>query len=457
METFDGEVLDHTLKWLDKTARAKPFFCWFNSTAIHIRSHSPQKYIQMAVDEGRAEEDVVRAKMIEHDEQVGSLLKKLDDLGVADNTIVIYTTDNGNELMLWPDGGYAPFRGEKGTTWEGGVRVPFLVKWPGKIKPGSVSNGIQNHEDVFATLAAAAGLPNLKQELLTGKKMGDDDLQGPPRRLQQPRPLDRQEREVRPPRDLLLRRDRPDGAARRRLEDAHRREEGGQLVEPEVLPQHSVPVQPAHGPAGEDGPGVARVGHHRAQVLRLQDVGAELVGTVPAGAPEEPDGVPASQGADTLSLKKALDEAMQKLEAQAARRALTTGMPMRAAILTVLLAGCADHYYPGHPEDPPRMVGESDAARAIEVERDTHHDAARGESHHRLPLVSRGVWRRRARADRRTVLCDGEIGRRAAAARSTGRSSAAAPARQELRFEYRRTWESDKPAARTLSYTIDVR
>ena len=102
----------------------KPFFIWFNTTAIHIWSHPPQKYIQMAVDEGRAEQDVYRAKMIEHDEQVGTLLQKLKDLGVADNTIVVYSTDNGNELMLWPDGGYAPFRGEKGTTWEGGVRVP---------------------------------------------------------------------------------------------------------------------------------------------------------------------------------------------------------------------------------------------------------------------------------------------------------------------------------------------
>lgn len=99
--------------------------------------------------------------------------RPLEDLGVADNTIVIYTTDNGNELMLWPDGGYAPFRGEKGGTWEGGVRVPFLVKWPGKIKPGTVSNGIQSHEDAFVTLAAAAGMPTLSQELLTGKKMGD--------------------------------------------------------------------------------------------------------------------------------------------------------------------------------------------------------------------------------------------------------------------------------------------
>ena len=173
METFDQEVTNETLKWLDKNGKGgKPFFCWFNTTAIHIWSHPQAKYLQKAVDEGRAEQDVVRAKMIEHDEQVGSLLKKLDELGIADNTIVIYTTDNGNELLLWPDGGYAPFRGEKGTTWEGGVRVPMLLRWPGKVKPGSVSNGVQNHEDLFATLAAAAGLPDLKQELLKGKKLG---------------------------------------------------------------------------------------------------------------------------------------------------------------------------------------------------------------------------------------------------------------------------------------------
>jgi arylsulfatase A-like enzyme len=174
METFDGEVLDKSLDWLDRNGKGdKPFFMWFNTTAIHVNSHSPQKYIQMAVNEGRAEEDVVRAKMIEHDEHVGALLKKLDALGVAGNTIVIYTTDNGNEMMFWPDGGYAPFRGEKGTTWEGGVRVPLLVKWPGRIQPGSVSNGIQNHEDLYATLAAAAGLPDLKTEFMAGKRMGD--------------------------------------------------------------------------------------------------------------------------------------------------------------------------------------------------------------------------------------------------------------------------------------------
>ena len=174
METFDQEVTDATLKYLDKVGKGdKPFFVWFNTTAIHVWSHPQNKYVQKAVDEGRAEEDVVRAKMLEHDAQVGMLLKKLEELGIADNTIVLYSTDNGFELMFWPDGGYAPFRGEKGTSWEGGFRVPMLVKWPGQIKPGTELNGIQSHEDLFVTLAAAAGVPNLKEELLKGKKMGN--------------------------------------------------------------------------------------------------------------------------------------------------------------------------------------------------------------------------------------------------------------------------------------------
>ncbi|MBN7814449.1 arylsulfatase [Algoriphagus pacificus] len=174
METIDSEVTDETLKYLDKVGKEdKPFFVWYNTTATHIWSHSTNKYIQAAVDEGRAEEDVVRAKMIEHDELIGKILQKIKDMGEEDNTIVIYSTDNGNELMYWPDGGYAPFRGEKGTTWEGGLRVPMLVKWPGKIPAGTYSNGIQSHEDLYVTLAAAAGLPNLKEELLSGKKMGD--------------------------------------------------------------------------------------------------------------------------------------------------------------------------------------------------------------------------------------------------------------------------------------------
>lgn len=174
METFDKEVLDHTLDWLDRSHKSgKPWFCWFNSTAIHIWSHPQKKYVQKAVDEGRAETDVVRAKMLEHDDHVGALLKKLKSLGVEDDTIVIYTTDNGNELMMWPDGGYAPFRGEKGTTWEGGVRVPCVAKWPAAIPAGRVSNGIQNHEDLFMTLCSAAGLGDIKEKLLKGHKAGN--------------------------------------------------------------------------------------------------------------------------------------------------------------------------------------------------------------------------------------------------------------------------------------------
>ena len=172
METFDQEVTDATLNYLDRVGKGdKPFFVWFNTTAIHVWSHPQNKYLQQAVEEGRAEQDVVRAKMLEHDAQVGSILKKIKDLGIADNTIVIYTTDNGNELIFWPDGGYAPFRGEKGTTWEGGFRVPLLVRWPGKIPAGQELNGIQSHEDLFVTLAAAAGLPDLKSDLLKGYTM----------------------------------------------------------------------------------------------------------------------------------------------------------------------------------------------------------------------------------------------------------------------------------------------
>ena len=173
METFDQEVTDETLKYLDRVGTGnKPFFVWFNSTAIHIWSHPAQKFLQMAVDEGRAEQDVVRARMIEHDAQVGTILQKIKALGIADNTIIIYSTDNGFEFILYPDGGYAPFRGEKGTTWEGGVRVPMMVEWPGHIPAGREGNGIQCHEDLFVTLAAAAGLPNLKDDLLKGYKMG---------------------------------------------------------------------------------------------------------------------------------------------------------------------------------------------------------------------------------------------------------------------------------------------
>ena len=174
MKTVDDEFLKATEDFIDRSVKDdRPFFVWFNPTRMHIWTHVPQAYIQKAVDEGRPEIDLYRAGMIQHDEQVGRLLNKLDDLGIADNTIVVYSTDNGYELLFWPDGGYSPFRGEKGTTWEGGVRVPLVVRWPGKIPAGSASNGIQSHEDLFVTLAAAAGAADIKEELLNGKKMGE--------------------------------------------------------------------------------------------------------------------------------------------------------------------------------------------------------------------------------------------------------------------------------------------
>ena len=121
--------------------------------------------------------------MVEHDGHVGQLLKKLDELGIADNTIVMYSTDNGAEVMSWPDGGTTPFRGEKNTNWEGGYRVPALIRWPGRIEPGTIYNDVVAHEDMVPTLLAAAGEPDVKEELLR-LRSGRQDLQGPPRRLQ---------------------------------------------------------------------------------------------------------------------------------------------------------------------------------------------------------------------------------------------------------------------------------
>ena len=110
--------------------------------------------------------------MVEHDGHVGQLLKKLDDLGIAANTLVVYTTDNGAEVMSWPDGGTTPFRGEKATNWEGGFRVPMVIRWPGVIKPGSIYNDVFAHEDLMPTFAAAAGEPDLVEKVKKGYQAG---------------------------------------------------------------------------------------------------------------------------------------------------------------------------------------------------------------------------------------------------------------------------------------------
>jgi arylsulfatase len=167
METVDQEFLDASLKFIDKAAKdKKPFFCWWNSTRMHIFTHLKKE------SEGVTGLGVYPDGMVEHDGHVGKLLNKLDELGIADNTLVMYSTDNGAEVMSWPDGGSTPFRGEKDTNYEGGWRVPCAIRWPGMIKPGTTSNEIFSHTDMLPTLAAAAGEPDIVGKLKTGHKAG---------------------------------------------------------------------------------------------------------------------------------------------------------------------------------------------------------------------------------------------------------------------------------------------
>jgi arylsulfatase len=168
METVDEEFLAATITFIDKARRAeKPFFVWFNTSRMHIWTHLKRE------SEGKTGLGVYPDGMVEHDGQVGQVLKKLDELGIAENTIVIYTTDNGAETFSWPDGGTTPFRSEKNTCWEGGYRVPCVVRWPGKIPASRVSNGIFSHEDWLPTLLAAAGVPDIKEQLKQGYQAGD--------------------------------------------------------------------------------------------------------------------------------------------------------------------------------------------------------------------------------------------------------------------------------------------
>ncbi len=173
METIDDEFVKAGLDFIERTHESgTPWFTWINTSRMHVWTHLKEGAMER-VARITSDEDIYGAGMLEHDDHVGMLLDKLDELKIADDTIVIYTSDNGYEIVFWPDGGYAPFRGEKGTTWEGGVRVPFMVRWPGQIEARSVSNEIQSHEDIFATLAAAVGETDLATKLKKGHKIGD--------------------------------------------------------------------------------------------------------------------------------------------------------------------------------------------------------------------------------------------------------------------------------------------
>ena len=171
METVDEEFLDATFKFMEKSAQDdKPFFIWWNSTRMHIFTHLKKE------SQGVTGLGVYPDGMVEHDGHVGKILDKLDELGITDNTIVMYSTDNGAEVMSWPDGGATPFRGEKDTNFEGGWRVPAVIRWPGVIKPGTVSNEIFSHVDLLPTFLAAAGDPEVAQKLKNGLIAGSKNF-----------------------------------------------------------------------------------------------------------------------------------------------------------------------------------------------------------------------------------------------------------------------------------------
>jgi arylsulfatase A-like enzyme len=172
METVDDEILGHTVKFLDKArADKKPFFVWLNPTRMHVVTHLSDKYEKMRNSEnGWSEQE---AGMAQLDDIVGSVMKYLKDNGLDQNTIIAFTTDNGTENFTWPDGGQTPFAGGKGTAMEGGFRAPMILRWPGKVPAGKVENGIVSGLDWFPTFVAAAGNPNIVDELKKGKQLGE--------------------------------------------------------------------------------------------------------------------------------------------------------------------------------------------------------------------------------------------------------------------------------------------
>ncbi len=216
METIDEEVTDHALAFIDKVHKdGKPFFLWYNTTAMHFRTHPAAKHKGKSGGQGDYN-DV----MVAHDENIGRMLAKLDELGIADDAIVMYSTDNGPHYNSWPDAGITPYRSEKNTNWEGGWRVPAFVRWPGKIKPGSVFNDVCSHQDWLPTLLAAAGDRRDLEETPRRPHRRRQDLQGSHRWLQ-PATLSDRRGEREPSKVLLLhqRRRRHPGSAHGRLED----------------------------------------------------------------------------------------------------------------------------------------------------------------------------------------------------------------------------------------------
>jgi arylsulfatase A-like enzyme len=169
METIDDEVIAKTVDFIERQVKADvPFFIWFNTSHMHFRTHAKPS---IKGKSGRWQSEY-HDVMIEHDEIVGKLLKVLEDQGIVDNTVVMYSTDNGPHMNSWPDAGMTPFRNEKNSNWEGAFRVPCMLRWPGVIKPGTVSNEMISHLDWLPTLLAAAGESDIKEKLLKGHQIG---------------------------------------------------------------------------------------------------------------------------------------------------------------------------------------------------------------------------------------------------------------------------------------------
>jgi arylsulfatase len=168
MEDVDAELVRRSLDFIDRSVAADtPFFLWHNSTRCHVWTHLAPKW------QGKSGFGLYADAMMELDWEVGQILDKLDELGIAEDTIVLFTSDNGAEVFTWPDGGNHPFRGEKGSTYEGGFRVPMVARWHGVIKPGTIINEIMAHEDWLPTILAAAGQSDVKEKLLTGHEAGE--------------------------------------------------------------------------------------------------------------------------------------------------------------------------------------------------------------------------------------------------------------------------------------------
>ena len=244
METIDEEFLAATLDYLDKASKSdKPFFLWFNSTRMHIFTHLKE------ASKGKTGLGTYPDGMVEHDGHIGQILDKLKELGLDDNTIVMYSTDNGAESFSWPDGGATPFRGEKNENWEGGYRVPCCIRWPGVIKPGTVNNDLFSHEDMLPYAPGSGGRARCHGAAAQGYEGRREDRQGSSRRLQHHRSARRQGGQSAQGILLLERRRVVGSAALRQLEDRGFQEQRSEGLAVWQDPVHVATVPEAVQPA----------------------------------------------------------------------------------------------------------------------------------------------------------------------------------------------------------------